>query len=111
MQARFAQCYWENVLSDLTHDQATFMAGGAVAQWSDNYCPSPLCAINGTYGWMYPPEKDAVFAESYSKMTWPNAAAAGAAFWNYDESVAVTTTDLQARLSRHNEYVTGTGIG
>jgi hypothetical protein len=28
------------------------LAGGEAAMWSDEYCPAPLCAINGTYGWM-----------------------------------------------------------
>ena len=32
----------------LSAAQQKFLAGGAAAMWSDNYCPSPVCDINGT---------------------------------------------------------------
>ena len=64
------------------------MEGGEVAMWSDNYCPSPECAINGTYGWMYPRAQDKVFSDSYGNMVFPGAAAAAGSLWNYVAALA-----------------------
>jgi len=76
-------CFYRNHTgSGLTPELRTYVQGGEVAMWSDSYCPSPHCAINGTYGWMYDPSRDDVFSESYSNMIFPHASAAAGSLWS-----------------------------
>ena len=82
----------------------SLMEGGEVAMWTDNYCPSPECTINGTYGWMYPKAMDKVFSESFGKMIFPKAAGAAGSLWNYVAALApggVPTDTYTSALQHH----------
>jgi hypothetical protein len=84
---KYSLCFWRDSGAGMVGDLKQFMYGGEVAMWSDMYCPSPHCSINGTFGWMYGPEQDAVFMESFGKMIFPAAAAAAGSLWNYNASL------------------------
>ena len=49
---KFKLCYWRDASEGISTDLRKLVDGGEVAMWSDLYCGSPHCAINGTYGWM-----------------------------------------------------------
>lgn len=71
--ARFNKCFYIDAAASLTSAQRSsptalhLMAGGEAAMWSDEYCPSPLCAINGTFGWMAAPSFDHIYVQSFGK--------------------------------------------
>lgn len=80
-------CYYRNHTGPNMMDIQNFL-GGETAMWSDSYCPSPHCNINGTYGWMYDSSQDKVFSESYSNMIFPHASAAAGSLWSgYSENL------------------------
>ena len=79
------------------------LAGGEAAMWSDEYCPAPLCAINGTYGWMADPKYDATYIESFGKQVFPKTAATGASLWNYMNVSIYSTNTLASALASHNQ--------
>ena len=87
-----------------------FMDGGEVAMWSDNYCPAPHCAINGTYGWMYDsPAQDAVFSESFGNVVFPGTASAAGSLWNWNSSLAphfLPSTEMQNAIDAHTRRLT-----
>eukprot|EP00939_MAST-03C_sp_MAST-3C-sp1_P000387 g387.t1 len=85
---KFPMCYYRDSAEGMVDDLARYFKGGETAQWSDNYCPAPECAINGTYGWMYPRSMDAIFSESFSRSVFPGAAAAAGQLWSgYDATL------------------------
>jgi hypothetical protein len=107
--ARFTKCFWLDVTSSLTNKQKSsktalhMLAGGEAAMWSDEYCPAPLCAINGTYGWMSDPKYDATYIESFGKQVFPNTAATGASLWKYMNDTELPGEQLAALLDNHNK--------
>ena len=98
-------CFYRNSGQSLVDTpMQSLMEGGEVALWSDNYCPSPECSINGTYGWMYPKAQDKVFSESFGKMVFPGAAGAAGSLWNYVAALApggVPTDTYTSALQHH----------
>merc|ERR1711907_326394 len=51
---KFSLCYWKDTAKGVMQSHMSMIDGGEVAMWSDMYCASPGCAINGTFSWMYP---------------------------------------------------------
>lgn len=114
--ALFTQCFWTDVTQSLTAKQRNnptalhMLAGGEAAMWSDEYCPSPLCAINGTYGWMSDPKYDTTYVESFGKQVFPNAAATGASLWNFLNDTALPGDVLASLLDKHNNRMIARGV-
>ena len=97
----------------MTGSLQRLMEGGEVAAWSDNYCPAPLCAINGTYGWMSPPAQDESFSESFGNAVFPGAAAAAGSLWNYDASLTpkgMPSADFVDSVAAHVDRLRARGV-
>ena len=107
--ARFNQCFYVDPGAKLTPQQRAKpevlhpLQGAEAAMWSDEYCPAPLCAIDGTYGWMADPQYDAIYVESFGKQVFPKTAATGAGLWNYLDDKALPGEELARRLDVHND--------
>ena len=114
--ARFTQCFWLDVTRSLTATQRSdptalhMLAGGEAAMWSDEYCPSPLCAINGTYGWMSDPKYDTTYVQSFGKQVFPNTAATGASLWNFLNDTALPGNVLASLVDKHNNRLIARGV-
>jgi hexosaminidase len=106
--ARFKQCFYVDPARGLTVAQRAqpdvlhLLQGAEAAMWSDEYCPSPLCAISGTYGWMSDPKYDDVYIESFGKQVFPKTSATGAGLWNFLNETVLPGAELARRLDAHN---------
>ena len=78
--------------------------------WSDEYCPSPLCPMNGTYGWMAEPSFDSIYVESFGKQVFPNTAATGAALWNYLDDTVLPMSQFGDAFRTHNDRLAERGV-
>ena len=75
-------CFYRNHTGVITPELKSYVQGGEVAMWTDSYCPSPSCSINGTYGWMHERSQDNLFFESFSNMVFPHSSAAAGSLWS-----------------------------
>ena len=110
---KYRLCFWRDSGAGMTGSLQRLMEGGEVAAWSDNYCPAPLCAINGTYGWMYPPAQDESFSESFGNAVFPGAAAAAGSLWNYDASLTpkgMPSADFVDSVAAHVDRLRARGV-
>ena len=104
-------CYYRDSGKSLVGTpMQSLMEGGEVAMWTDNYCPSPECTINGTYGWMYPKAMDKIFSESFGKMIFPKAAGAAGSLWNYVAALAPEGVPTDACTSALQHHVLCTSV-
>ena len=81
------QCDWQTANVQCSNDQdcsswVNQNCRGEVAMWTDSYCPSPSCSINGSYGWMHERSQDNLFFESFSNMVFPHSYAAAGSLWS-----------------------------
>jgi len=110
---KYGMCFWRDSGEGMTGSFAPLMEGGEVAMWSDNYCGAPHCRINGTYGWMYEPEQDDVFMESFGNSVFPGAAAAAGSLWKYDAALtpkSLPSTDFVNSINAHVDRLRARGV-
>eukprot|EP00658_Telonema_sp_P-2_P024139 TRINITY_DN19686_c0_g1_i2.p1 TRINITY_DN19686_c0_g1~~TRINITY_DN19686_c0_g1_i2.p1 ORF type:complete len:338 (+),score=77.45 TRINITY_DN19686_c0_g1_i2:60-1073(+) len=111
---KFSLCFYKDHAATVPQPQIKLVDGGEVALWSDMYCPSPLCNINGTYSWMYSPSQDELFTRSFGNMVFPGAAAAGGSLWNYNSSLVssqgLPTAEFTNNLDAHTQRLRVRGV-
>lgn len=132
------ECYYVDVRAPLVGQPAGVL-GGEVAMWGDLYCPATRCPQPGVYAWMYGAEHDQQFSQvgagggaamagarlrasppppppppptqSFSAMVWPHAAAAAAAFWNYQATLDPSSSAFQDAYTAHTARLIARGVG
>jgi len=114
--ARFKKCFYVNPTEALSPDQqkqpdvVRLLQGAEAAMWSDEYCAAPLCAIDGTYGWMSDVKYDDAYVLSFGRQVFPKAAATGAGLWNYLNETMLPGDELARRLDAHNGRLKDRGV-